>query len=178
MEATGRSRAGLVIVYTGEGAGKTTAALGVLFRAWGRDMRVGALQFIKHSMANNGEHRAARRIGVELKPMGDGFTWRSRDIEVTKGLALQLWEVCKEKIRSGNYDILILDEFTYPLHYGWIAVEEALEVLRSRPKELHVIITGRYAPQDLIDFADLVTEMREIKHPYRKGIKAQPGINF
>ena len=173
-----RINKGLVIVNTGTGKGKTTAALGVLMRAWGREMRVDMLQFIKHSTANFGEHRAARKMGVEVRPMGDGFTWRSKDMDATRGLALELWEICKERMVSGDYDILILDEFTYALHYGWIPVEDALDALRSRPPRLHVIITGRYAPQELIDFADLVTEMREIKHPYKQGLKAQPGIDF
>lgn len=172
------SRKGLVIVNTGNGKGKTSAAMGVMLRAWGRDMRVTMLQFIKHSTANFGEHRAARKIGLEMKPMGDGFTWRSKDMEATKALALELWAECKERILSGNYDLVVLDEFTYPLHYGWLPISDALDVLRSRPPGLHVIITGRYAPQELIDFADLVTEMREIKHPYKQGIKAQPGIEF
>ena len=178
MEKKQKTPTGLVIVNTREGKGKTTAALGVLFRAWGRNMRVGMLQFIKHSTANFGEHRAARKIGLELKPMGDGFTWLSNDMEVTKGLAVELWQLCKERILSGEYDIVVLDEFTYTLHYGWIPIEDALETLRSRPQGLHVIITGRYAPQELIDFADLVTEMREIKHPYKQGIRAQRGIEF
>ncbi len=178
MDKRDSERKGMVIVNTGNGKGKTSAAIGVLFRAWGRGMRVIMLQFIKHSTANFGEHRAARKIGVEIKPMGDGFTWRSKDIEVSKGLAVKLWTVCKEKMVSGEYDIVILDEFTYTLHYGWIPIEEALEALRNRPGKLHVIITGRHAPQELIDYADLVTEMREIKHPYKKGIKAQPGIEF
>lgn len=178
MSRTKGRRRGLVIVNTGDGKGKTTAALGLLFRAWGRDMRVSMLQFIKHSTANFGEHRAARKAGIEIKPMGDGFTWRSRDLEVSAGLAHELWELGKERMLSGEYDILALDEFTYPLQYGWIPVEEVIETLQNRPPELHVIITGRDAPQELIDFADLVTEMRMIKHPYQKGIKAQPGIEF
>lgn len=173
-----RRRKGLVLVNTGNGKGKTSAAMGVLLRAWGRGMRVTMLQFIKHSTANFGEHRAARKIGVDIKPMGDGFTWLSKDMDATKKLAVNLWEKCQEKILSGAYDIVILDEFTYPLHYGWIPIKDALETLRNRPAAVHVIITGRYASQELIDFADLVTEMREIKHPYRKGVKAQLGIDF
>ena len=173
-----RIKKGLVIVNTGNGKGKTTAAMGVLFRAWGRDMRVVMLQFIKHTTARFGEQRSAQKIGVEMLAYGDGFTWRSKDMERTESLARQQWEVCKEKINSGQYDLVVLDEFTYPLHYGWIPVEEVLEVLRNRPPLLHVIITGRYAPEALIDYADLVTEMREIKHPYKQGIKAQPGIEF
>ncbi|MDA2932956.1 cob(I)yrinic acid a,c-diamide adenosyltransferase [Acidobacteria bacterium AH-259-D05] len=178
MEKRNPKRKGLVIVNTGNGKGKTSAALGVLLRAWGRGMKVSMLQFIKHSTANFGEHQAARKIGVEIQPMGDGFTWLSKDMEVTKGLALKLWNICKEKMFSGKYDIVILDEFTYPLDYGWISIEEVLEALRNRPEKLHVIITGRRAPQPLIEVADLVTEMREIKHPYQQGIKAQPGIDF
>ena len=178
MQQPRRSAKGLVIVYTGDGKGKTTSALGVLFRAWGRDMRVGMLQFIKHSTANFGEHRAARKIGAELTPMGDGFTWRSKDMDATAALALQQWEVCEQKLGSEDYDLLIFDELTYPLHYGWLPVDEVLEALRNRPQELHVIITGRYAPQALIDYADLVTEMRMVKHPFEQGIKAQPGIDF
>lgn len=173
-----RIKKGLVIVNTGDGKGKTSAALGVLFRAWGRGMRVLMLQFIKHSTANFGEHRAARKIGIKIEPMGDGFTWLSKDIERTKALALDQWERTKQELLSGEYDILVLDELTYPLEYGWIPVEDLVEALLNRPAQLHVIITGRRAPQTLIDFADLVTEMKEIKHPYQRGIRAQIGIDF
>ena len=169
---------GLVIVNTGKGKGKTTAAMGVLLRAWGRDMKVIMLQFIKHSTANFGEQRAAHKMGVEMRAMGDGFTWRSKDLDQTADLARAHWEDCKEVIAEGGYDVVILDEFTYPMHYGWIPVEDVLDVLRNRPEMLHVIITGRNAPEALVEFADLVTEMNVIKHPYHQGIKAQPGIEF
>ena len=172
------SRRALVIVNTGDGKGKTTAALGVLFRAWGRGWNVVMLQFIKTRTSNYGEHRAARKLGIEIIPLGDGFTWLSKDIEKDKALAHQCWDLCKEKINSGRYDLVILDEFTYPLSYGWIDTQEVIETLRNRPQGLHVIITGRDAPPELVDFADLVTEMREVKHPYRQGVKAQPGIEF
>lgn len=173
-----RTNKGLVIVNTGNGKGKTTAAMGVLFRAWGRGMKVIMLQFIKHSTANFGEQRAAKKIGVEMRSMGDGFTWRSKDLEQTAELACALWKDCKEVIASGKYDVVVLDEFTYPMHYGWIAVEEVIETLRARPEMQHVIITGRHAPQALIEYADLVTDMQVVKHPYQQGIKAQPGIEF
>ena len=169
---------GLIIVNTGNGKGKTTAAMGVLLRAWGRNMKVIMLQFIKHSTANFGEQRAAQKMGVEMRAMGDGFTWRSKDLEHTADLARAHWEDCKEIIAEGGYDVVVLDEFTYPMHYGWIPVEDVLEVLRNRPAMLHVIITGRNAPEALVDFADLVTEMNVVKHPYHQGIKAQPGIEF
>lgn len=169
---------GLVIVNTGNGKGKTTAAMGVLFRAWGRGMTVIMLQFIKHTTANFGEQRAAQKIGVPIRAMGDGFTWRSKDLEQSADLARALWEDAQEVIASGEYEIVVLDEFTYPLHYGWIPVAEVIEALKKRPEMQHVVITGRHAPEALIEYADLVTEMKVIKHPYQQGIKAQPGIEF
>jgi cob(I)alamin adenosyltransferase len=168
----------LVAVYTGHGKGKTTAALGILLRAWGRDMKVVMLSFIKTKTSNYGEERAGKRLGIEVIPLGGGYTWLSRDIEKDKALARELWTMAQEKMSSGQYDIVILDEFTYPLKLGWLPMEEVLEVLRRRPDSLHVVITGRDAPQELIDFADLVTEMREVKHPLQRGIKAQPGLDF
>ena len=173
-----RINKGLVIVNTGNGKGKTTAAMGVLFRAWGRDMRVTMLQFIKHTTANFGEQRAAQKIGVDMRAMGDGFTWRSRDLDQSADLARALWEDAKEVLASGEYDVVVLDEFTYPMHYGWIETEEVIEALNNRPEMLHVIITGRHAPEALVEYADLVTEMNVVKHPYQSGIKAQPGIEF
>ena len=173
-----RINKGLVIINTGNGKGKTTAAMGVMFRAWGRDLKVIMLQFIKHSTANFGEQRAAKKIGVEMRAMGDGFTWRSKDLDQTADLARAHWEDCKEVIASGEYDLVILDEFTYPMHYGWIPVGDVIEVLSNRPEMQHIVITGRHAPQELVDYADLVTEMNVVKHPYQQGIKAQPGIEF
>lgn len=178
-QATSREpRKSLVVVNTGDGKGKTTAALGVLFRAWGRGHSVCMLQFIKSTTSNYGENRAAKKIGMEIIPLGGGFTWLSRDIEKDKALARELWEQCKEKIASGDYDIVALDEFTYPLSYGWLPVSDVIDFLKSRPARTHVIITGRDAPPELVDYADLVTEMREVKHPFQLGIKAQPGIEF
>ena len=168
----------LVVVNTGNGKGKTTAALGVLFRAWGRGYNVCMLQFIKSTTSNYGENRAARKAGIEIISLGGGFTWLSKDIEKDKALARELWGQCKDKIASGEYDVVALDEFTYPLAYGWLPVDEVIEFLRKRPARTHVIITGRDAPPELIEYADLVTEMREIKHPFQQGIKAQPGIEF
>jgi cob(I)alamin adenosyltransferase len=160
-----RHARGLVIVNTGPGKGKTTAALGVLMRAWGRGMRVCMVQFIKNRNANFGEEQAARKMGVEMIPLGDGFTWMSNDIEHDRALAREGWALCRQKIASGDYDIVVLDEITYCLHYGWLMLDEVLEALRQRDPHLHVILTGRDAPEGLIAFADLVTEMREVKHP-------------
>ncbi len=175
-----RKQKGLLIVNTGNGKGKTTAALGVLTRAWGRDMRVGGIQFFKHANANFGELRALDRMGVELTPMGDGFTWTSRDIDETRAKALHGWETAKQRIASGDYDVFLLDEFTYVLHFGWLAAHEVVAWIgANKPPMLHLIITGRDAPAALIEAADLVTEMREIKHPFRdQGIRAQRGIEF
>lgn len=173
-----RRAKGLVIVNTGEGKGKTTAALGVLFRAWGREMRVVMLQFIKAKTANWGEKRAARKAGVEIIPLGAGFTWMSKNIERDRALAQEGWQQCRERIESGEYDIVILDELTYCVTLGWLDVHEIIDVIRRRPPGQHVIITGRDAAPELIEFADLVTEMREIKHPYQSGVRAQPGIEF
>ena len=174
----GRARQGLVVVNTGHGKGKTTAALGVVLRAWGRGMRVIIIQFVKTRTSNYGENRAAKKLGIEMIPMGEGFTWLSKDIEKDKATAREAWELARQKICSGEYDLVVLDELTYPLTYGWIPVDEVIDVLRQRPEGLHVIITGRDAPEELIEYADLVTEMLEIKHPFNKGLKAQPGIEF
>jgi cob(I)alamin adenosyltransferase len=175
-----RKQKGLVIVNTGNGKGKTTAALGILTRAWGREMRIGGIQFFKHANANFGELRAMQRMGVSLTPMGDGFTWTSRDLDETQAKALHGWECAKERILSGDYDIFLLDEFTYLLHFGWLDVNEVVTwIVEHKPPMLHLIITGRDAPPELIAIADLVTEMREIKHPFREqGIRAQKGIEF
>ncbi len=174
-----RVRHGLVIVNTGEGKGKTTAALGVIFRAWGRDFRVRMFQFIKHTGARFGEHRAAKKLDIPIEAMGDGFTWLSKDMDRTAALAVEQWERSRKAILEGDEDIIVLDEFTYAMHYGWVPVSEVVDTLERRRDTLHVIITGRYAPQELIDCADLVTEMKMIKHPYEEqGIKAQQGIEF
>ncbi|HHB89870.1 MAG TPA: cob(I)yrinic acid a,c-diamide adenosyltransferase [Anaerolineae bacterium] len=171
---------GLVIVNTGNGKGKTTAALGVLFRAWGRGMKVGVIQFLKNSTARYGEIKAARKLGIDWVSTGDGWTWTSKDLDESAALARHGWQLAQERIVGGEYDVLILDEFTYPLHFGWLETEEVIGWLReNKPPMLHLIITGRYAPDALVEFADLVTEMVEVKHPYRdQGITAQPGIEF
>jgi cob(I)alamin adenosyltransferase len=185
-DATGKAKRGrpkqkgLVIVNTGNGKGKTTAALGILTRAWGRNMRVGGIQFFKHENANFGELRAMERMGIKLTPMGDGFTWTSRDLDETQAKALHGWETAKELILSDEYDIFLLDEFTYVMSLGWLDTGEVVAWLQAhKPPMLHLIITGRDAPPELIEMADLVTEMREIKHPYtEQGIPAQRGIEF
>ncbi len=175
-----RKKKGLIIVNTGSGKGKTTAALGILLRAWGRDMRIGGIQFFKHETASFGELKALKKMGVELTPMGDGFTWTSKDLDETQAKALNGWEVAKQKIAIGNYDIFLLDEFTYVMAFGWLDPNVVVEWLKAnKPPMLHLIITGRQAPPELVELADLVTEMTLVKHPFKEqGILAQPGIEF
>lgn len=171
---------GLLIVNTGTGKGKTTAAFGLAMRARGRGMRVAIIQFIKPGTANFGEIRAARDLGIEVEGMGDGWTWRSKDLDESAALARAGWARAQEVIASGGHDLVVLDEFTYPLHYGWLDTAEVLAwIAAHKPAMLHLAITGRYAPDALIEAADLVTEMRLVKHPFREqGIRAQPGIEF
>lgn len=171
-----KTKKGLVIVNTGNGKGKTTAALGMMLRAWGHDMKVVVLQFVKH--ATVGEHRAAQRMGIEMVAGGAGFTFKGDKDEKSRQMARELWQTAKEKINSGDYDTVILDEMTYALEFGWLEIDDVLDVLRKRPEKLHVIITGRRAPQALIDFADTVMEITDVKHHHRQGVKAQPGIEY
>jgi cob(I)alamin adenosyltransferase len=173
-----RRNQGLVIAHTGNGKGKTTAALGLLLRASGQGLRVAMFQFLKAKSGKWGETRAGRRLGVEIIPLGSGFTWTSTDLERDRELAQQGWAQCRAAIESGTYDLVILDELTYCFTFGWLDLEDVLTVLRNRPEGQHVVITGRDAPPELLEFADLVTEMREIKHPFADGIKAQKGIEF
>jgi cob(I)alamin adenosyltransferase len=170
---------GLVIVNTGDGKGKTTAALGTALRARGRDMRVCVIQFLKHETGAWGEVRIAEKLGIDWIKTGDGFTWTSKDMEETIARALHGWEVAQGKITSGDFDLIVLDEFTYLMKFGWLDTAQAIAWLQAhKPPMLHLIITGRDAPPELIDYADLVSEIQKVKHPYDEGIKAQKGIEF
>ncbi|HUY13932.1 MAG TPA: cob(I)yrinic acid a,c-diamide adenosyltransferase [Terriglobia bacterium] len=176
--ASARNKKGLIIVNTGNGKGKTTAALGVALRACGYGMKVIMLQFFKGKW-KYGELRSAPKLEtLEISPMGQGFTWESKDIEVDKAMVRAAWQAGKEKILSGNYSVVILDEINYALSYGFLPVEDVVDFLKNKPPMLHVILTGRDAKPEIVEIADLVTEMREIKHPFRQGIVAQKGIEF
>jgi cob(I)alamin adenosyltransferase len=171
---------GLILLYTGNGKGKTTAALGQVFRAAGHDLNAVIVQFIKN-MENTGEMKAAKKIfadHLEIYPMGTGFTWDAKDRNELHQAAENGWALAKEKINSGSYAMVILDELTYALNYGLLDEDEVITFLKQKPESLHIIITGRDASDKLIALADLVTEMKEIKHPYQKGIKAMKGIEF
>jgi len=172
-------RHGLLIVNTGDGKGKTTAALGLLLRAAGRGMSVGVFQFIKSAEFGYGEHHAAKMLGVDIVALGDGFTWLTENIEDDRALAAQGWTRCRDALLAGTFDVLILDELTYPLTFGWLDTADVLATIAARPAGTHVVITGRDAPAALVEAADLVTDMRVVKHPHRdKGIGAQPGIEM
>jgi len=172
---------GLLMVHTGNGKGKTTCALGLMMRAAGRGLKCCMIQFMKSRTDRYGEHEAAEKLGIEVHTMGDGFTWDTKNPEQDRATARATWELCVEKLRSGDYDLLVFDELVYVLSYGFLPVEEVLEELRSIRTDqpaLHIVVTGRDAPAALIEAADLVTEMIEIKHPFNAGIRAQQGIEF
>jgi cob(I)alamin adenosyltransferase len=175
-----RARKGLVVVNTGNGKGKSTAAFGLMTRAWGRNFKISVIQFIKADGANFGEQRAASKMGIDWVSSGDGFTWTSTNMDETVALALNGWKLAQERILANKFHVVILDEFTYLLRYGWLDTSEVLEWLKAnKPPSLHLVITGRDAPDALVEYADLVTEMREVKHPYKEqGIAAQPGIEY
>jgi cob(I)alamin adenosyltransferase len=170
---------GLLIVHTGAGKGKTTAALGLAFRALGQGMKVGVVQFIKGAIPT-GEAALAARLGpsLQMHTMGDGFTWNTQDCEKDTASARKAWQQAVALLRDELFDVVILDELNVVLKHGYLPTEEVVEELRRRRPMLHVVVTGRNAPEELIDLADLVTEMKLIKHPYRAGVKAQKGVEY
>ena len=171
---------GLVIVHTGTGKGKTSAALGMVVRAIGHGMKIGVVQFVKGAMTT-GEKTVFDRFPdqIEFKPMGEGFTWDTQDRARDIAVARAAWDEVKRMIADPSYDMVLADELNIVLRYDYLPLDEVLEVLAARGEMKHVIVTGRNAPQGLIDVADLVTEMTLIKHPFREqGVKAQPGIEF
>lgn len=169
-------RRGLLIVNTGNGKGKTTAAIGLAVRAIGRGKSVRFFQFMKVGVARFGEHRALERLGLKLEGLGDGFSWKSKDLDQSAELARAGWTRASEAILSGEHFLVVLDEMTYPLIYGWLALEPVVTVLAARPAHVHVLITGRRCPQEIIDIADTVTDMGAVKHAFAAGIPAQQGI--
>lgn len=169
---------GLTLIFTGNGKGKTTSALGLAFRALGHNFPVSIIQFIKGSW-KYGELESAKRFDLlDFHVMGRGFTWKSDNLDEDIKIAQKAWQFTKQTILAGKHKLVILDELTYLITYKMVAEAEILAVIAQKPKDMHLVITGRDASLGLIESADLVTEMREIKHPYKKGIKAQKGIEF
>lgn len=169
-------RRGLIIVNTGDGKGKSTAAFGLALRAHGRGKAVKIFQFMKVPTARFGEHRIFEQLGLAVEGLGDGFSWKSQDLDHSAQLARDGWLKAKAAILSGEYFMVTLDEITYPLIYGWLPLDDVLETLTARPSDVHVVLTGRRAPPELIALADTVTEMTLVKHAFRAGIPAQRGI--
>ncbi len=169
----------LLLVFTGDGKGKTTSALGLAFRALGHGFPVSMIQFIKGNW-QYGELDTAKQFEplMEFHVMGRGFTWKSDDLEKDKAAAEEAWNFAVKTIRAGRHRLVILDELTYLITYKMVDEEEILDVLRNRPDTMDIVVTGRGASRQLMETADLVTEMREIKHPYARGIKARKGVEF
>ena len=173
-----RNAPSLLVVNTGNGKGKSSAAFGVMVRGIARGWRVAVLQFIKSGDWKVGEEKVGRELGVDWQALGHGFTWDSDNLDNDKALARQSWGVARAMIEAGEHDLIILDELTYLMNWEWIDAAEVIAVLRDRPPKLNIIVTGRDASQELQDIADTVTEMREIKHAYNAGIRAKRGIDY
>jgi cob(I)alamin adenosyltransferase len=170
---------GLLIVHTGKGKGKSTAAFGMVFRHVGHGMRAGVIQFVKGSWGT-GERTVLEKFPelVTIKAMGEGFTWETQDINRDIAHARAGWEEAKRMIADPSYRMVLLDELNIVLRYDYLPLAEVLDVLKNKPIDKHIVITGRNAKEELIEIADLVTEMELIKHPFRSGVKAQAGIEF
>ena len=170
--------ASLVLLNTGEGKGKSSAAFGVMGRGWARGWRVGVVQFVKGGKWKTGERKLADHLDIEWHTLGDGFTWESTDLDETAAKGRHAWEVAAAKLASGDFDLLILDELTYAVTYGWVPVDDVVAGIRDRAPKTNVVITGRNAAPELIEVADTVTEMTKVKHAYDQGITAMKGIEY
>ena len=182
--ATKTVEKGLLIVHTGKGKGKSTAAFGLVVRAIGNGMKVGVVQYVKGKW-QTGERGVLEKFPeqVEIRTMGEGFTWETQDRARDIGAARNAWDVSRQMIEASRgddpkYDMVLLDELNIVLRYGYLDLAEVVEFLSGKPEMLHVIVTGRNAKPELIEAADLVTEMTMVKHPFRAGVKAQKGIEF
>lgn len=168
----------LVVVNTGDGKGKTSAAVGVVVRAVARGWSVAMVQFLKSETWKTGEEAVCRGLGVDWWTMGEGFTWDSDDLARDQAVAASAWDRARAAIAAGAHDLVVLDEVTYPLNWGWIDLDDLLTTIRERPSHVNVVCTGRDAPEALLDIADTVTEMVERKHAYQQGIRAKKGIDY
>jgi cob(I)alamin adenosyltransferase len=172
------ARQSIVLLNTGHGKGKSSAAFGVMVRGWARGWNVCVVQFLKSGKWKTGERKLADQLGIEWHTLGDGFTWESTDLDETAAKGRHAWEVAKEKLADGRYNLVVLDELTYPIKYGWIEVTDVVQAISARSPRTNVVATGRDAPPDLVDIANTVTEMRKVKHAYDEGIAAMKGIEF
>jgi len=166
------------LINTGNGKGKTSAAMGVMVRSWARGWNVGVVQFVKSEKWKVGERKLAEQLGIDWSTLGDGFTWESSDLDETAAKGRHAWSVAAEMISSGRYDMVILDEGTYVVKYGWVDAADMVEVISARPAKTNVVLTGRGAAPELIDIADTVTEMTLVKHAFQQGIEARKGIEY
>lgn len=171
---------GLVVVFTGNGKGKTSAAMGIMARASGHGLRVSVIQFIKSPDRVYGEAKTAKRLDVPFHSMGDGFVFNRVNSPEARNAALYAWNEARRQITSDSCDVIILDEITYLFKYGWLDITQTMDWIKeNKPDSLHLILTGRDAPRELMEYADMVTEMREVKHPFREqNIPAQKGVDF
>ncbi|MCU1365953.1 MAG: cob(I)alamin adenosyltransferase [Ilumatobacteraceae bacterium] len=172
------AQASRFLINTGTGKGKTSASMGVMGRSWARGWSVCVVQFMKSEKWKVGERKLAEHLGIEWFTLGDGFTWESTDLDETAAKGRHAWEIAAEKISSGDYDMVILDEATYIVKYGWMPVDDLVAVISARPARTNVVMTGRYAAPELIEIADTVTEMTKIKHAMDAGISARKGIEY
>lgn len=168
----------LVVVNTGNGKGKSSAAMGVMLRGVARGWSVGVVQFLKSGNWNTGEEKMADQLGVHWWAIGEGFTWDSEDLTEDQAVAARAWEQSKALIESGEHRLVILDEITYPMNWGWIDTAEVVATVVDRPEKVNVVLTGRNAPAELIEVADTVTSMEPVKHAYEQGIRAMKGIDY
>jgi len=168
----------LVLVNTGPGKGKTTAAMGVVLRGVGRGWPVAVVQFLKSGTWHTGEEKVCRQLGVDWWAMGEGFTWDSADLTIDQAIAADAWRHAKALIEAGDHQLVVLDEVTYPINWSWIDVADVVATITARPRHVNVVCTGRQAPAELIDIADTVTEMAATKHAYQAGIRAKKGIDY
>jgi len=168
----------LVLLNTGDGKGKSTAAFGVVMRGVARGWRVSVIQFIKSGKWKVGEEKVALQLGVDWAKTGDGFTWLSDDLERSRARARAAWELAAATLAAGQHQLVVLDEITYPLNWGWIDSDDVIGAIRSRPEHVNVILTGRDAPAALLDAADTVTEMVKVRHAYDRGVRAKRGLDF
>ena len=168
----------LVLVNTGDGKGKTTAALGTAFRAAGRGWRVCVVQFLKDERWKTGEQEAAAKLAIDWWSLGDGFTWDSKDMEESQAKAVAAWDAARVAIAGGEYQLVVLDEATYPITWGWIDEDVVIAAIRARPAHVNVIVTGRDASPGLLELADTATEMVKRKHVFDSGVAAMKGIDY